>query len=116
MHAMQVTVATSLGSMPGARRFSRAMFLNIPLMADWHTIAQHCKQNVNDNLHHANRKRHQYNYAPGQQVPRKVHDPTKLGGRTAGPYTIEQAHVKGTRTIESHPGLAKQINILNVFP
>ena len=39
MHTMQTTVATMLGSTPGALAFSRDMFLNIPLVADWKAIA-----------------------------------------------------------------------------
>ncbi len=53
----------------------------------------------------------QYDYAPGQQVLKEVQDPTKLGVRTTGPYTIEQAHVNGMLTIELHPGVTKCINI-----
>jgi hypothetical protein len=41
MHAMQVTTATTLGSMPRAITFSSGMFLNIQLIVDWHTIARH---------------------------------------------------------------------------
>ena len=105
MHAMQVTIATTLGTMPGALAFSCDMFLNVPLIADWQTIARPSEQYVNDNLCHENRKRHQHDYAPGQKVLKKVHDPTKLGVRTTGPYNIEQAHVNGTLTIELHPGI-----------
>ena len=82
MHAMQTTVATTLGSTPGALAFSRDMFLNIPLVADWQAIATHRKHHVNENLCRANRKQRQYDYAPGQQVLKKVHNPTKLGVRT----------------------------------
>jgi hypothetical protein len=111
-----VTTASTLGSTPGALAFSRDMFLNVPLIADWHTIAQSCEQYVNDNLHRANRKRLQYDYAPGQKVLKKVHDLAKLGVRTTGPYNIEQAHVNGMLTIELHPGITKRINICNVIP
>jgi len=45
-----------------------------------------------------------------------VHDPAKLGGRTAGPYNIEQAHVNGMLTIELCPGITECINIWNVIP
>ena len=38
MHAMQVTTASTLGSMPGALALKPVMFLNVPLIADWHTI------------------------------------------------------------------------------
>jgi hypothetical protein len=116
MHAMRVTTASTLGSTPGALAFSRDMFLNVPLIADWHTIAQRREQYVNDNLRRANRKRRQYDYAPGQKVLKKVHDPTKLGVRTTGPYNIAQTHVNGTLTIELRPGITERINIRNVIP
>jgi hypothetical protein len=38
MHAMQTTVATTLGSTPGALAFAWDMFLNVPLIADWQAI------------------------------------------------------------------------------
>jgi hypothetical protein len=46
-------------------------------------------------------KQCQYDFTPGQKVLKKLHDPTKLGVRTTGPYTIEQAHVNGIRSIEA---------------
>jgi hypothetical protein len=38
MHAMQTTVATTLGSMPGALAFAQDMYLNMPLIADWQVM------------------------------------------------------------------------------
>ena len=75
------------------------MFLNVPLIADWQAIARTCEHHVNENLRHANRKRRQFDYAPGQQVLKKVHNPTKLGVRTEGPSTIERVHVNGNLII-----------------
>jgi hypothetical protein len=43
MHAMQTTIATTLGSFPGALAFTRDMFLNVPLIADWQAIAGTCE-------------------------------------------------------------------------
>jgi hypothetical protein len=43
MHAMQTTVATTLGSMPGALAFARDMFLNVLLITDWQAIAHTCE-------------------------------------------------------------------------
>ncbi len=85
MHAMQTTIATTLGSTPGALAFAQDMFLNLPLIADWQAIARSCEHHVNENLQPANRKGLQFDYAPGQQVLKKAHDPTKLGVRTKGP-------------------------------
>jgi hypothetical protein len=71
MHAMQTTIATTLGSTPGALAFAQYMFSNVPLIADWQAIARNCEHHVNENLRHANRKRHKYDYAQGQQVLKK---------------------------------------------
>ena len=116
MHAMRTTVATTLGSTPGALAFSRDMFLNVPLVADWQAIATNREQAINENLRRANRKRRQYDYAPGQRVLKKVHDPTKLGERKTGPYIVERTHVNGTITIELRPGISERINIRRVEP
>jgi hypothetical protein len=75
---MRTTVATTLGSVPGSLTFAQDMFLNVSLIADWQAIACLHKHHVNENLRHANRKRFQYEYAPGQQVLKKVHNPAKL--------------------------------------
>ena len=40
MHAMRAAIHSTLGSSPGSLTFNRDMFLNIPLIADWHTITQ----------------------------------------------------------------------------
>jgi hypothetical protein len=55
------------------------MFLNMPLIADWQAIAHTREHHIDENLRRADRKQRQYDYAPGQQVPKKVHNPTKLG-------------------------------------
>jgi hypothetical protein len=36
MHAMKVAINSTLGSSPGSLTFNRVMFLNIPLIPDWH--------------------------------------------------------------------------------
>jgi hypothetical protein len=111
MDAMQTTVATTLGSTPGALAFARHMFLNVLLVADWQAIARTREYHVNENLQCADRKQRQYDYAPGQQVLKKKHDPTKLGVRMEGPYTIERVHVNGNLTIILCKGITECINI-----
>ena len=76
MHAMQTTVAATLCSCPGSMAFSRDMFLNVSLIFDWQAIVCNHVLHVNENLRRANRKHHQYDYAPGQQILKKVHNPT----------------------------------------
>ena len=55
MHAMRTAVATTLKSAPGALAFSRDMFLNIPLVADWQAIAKRREHHINEDLRRANR-------------------------------------------------------------
>ena len=116
MHATRTTVMTTLGSTPGSLAFSRDMFLNIPLIADWQAIARHREQRINDDLHRANKRRRHHDYCPGQKVLKKVHNPTKLGVRTSGPYPIERVHVNGTITINLRPGITERINIRRIAP
>jgi hypothetical protein len=85
------------------------------LIADWQAIARTCEHHVNDNLQRANKKERQFDYAPGQQVLKKVHNPTKLGVRTEGPYTIECVHVNGNLTILMREGITECINIRKVL-
>eukprot|EP00956_Cyclotella_meneghiniana_P038042 scaffold148074_cov71-Cyclotella_meneghiniana.AAC.1 len=92
------------------------MFLNVPLVADWQTIAPKREQHVNENLRRANQKRRQYDYAAGEAILKKVHNPTSLGVRTNGPYTIDRVHVNGTLTIRLRPGVTERINIRRVVP
>ena len=116
MHAMQTTVATTLGSAPGSLAFARDMSLNVTLIADWQSIARLGEHHVNESLCQANRKHYQLDYAPGQQVLKKVHDPTKLRVRTDRPYTIEGVHINGNLTIILCPGVIKRSNTCRVLP
>ena len=50
MHAMRAGIHTTLGSSPGSLVFNRYMFLNIPLIADWHAIIQRREHLINENL------------------------------------------------------------------
>ncbi len=115
MHAMQTTIATTLGSTPGALAFVWDMFLNMLKSADWQAIACTHEHHVNENLWRANRKQCQFDYAPGQQVLKRVHNPTKLGVRTEGPYTIEDVHVNGILTILLRERNTEHINICRVL-
>jgi hypothetical protein len=116
MHTIQTTVATTLGSTPGALAFAWDMFLNVPLIKDWQAIRRTREHHVNENLRRANRKQRWFDYAPGQQVLKKVQNPTKLGVRTEGPYTIEHVHVNGNLTILLCEGITERINIHSVLP
>jgi hypothetical protein len=46
MHAMQTTVATTVGSTPGSLAFAQDMFLKVLLITDWQAITHTCKNHV----------------------------------------------------------------------
>ncbi len=100
MHAMQAGVHTTLGSSPGSLVFNRDMFLNIPLITDWHAITQRREHLINENLIRENQKRRRFDYLPNQRILKKHWNPRKLDERTTGPYRILQTHFNGTVTIE----------------
>jgi hypothetical protein len=56
MHAMRAEIHSTLGSSLGSLTFNRDMFLNIPLIADWHTITQRREYLINENLIQENQK------------------------------------------------------------
>ena len=62
-----------------------------------------------------NAQRRTYDYAPNQNVLKKVHDPTKQGVRTSRPYKIKKVHVNGTVTMELRPWVSEWINICRVI-
>ena len=92
------------------------MFLNVPLIADWHLIATRREHLVNEALRRQNQKRRSFDYVPGQKVLKKMHNPTKIGPRTLGPYEIVQVHVNGTLSIILRQGVIERINIRRTFP
>jgi hypothetical protein len=46
MHAMQTTVANTVGTSPGSLAFARDMFLKVPLITDWQAIMHTCEYHV----------------------------------------------------------------------
>lgn len=47
MHAMSITVATTLGGAPGSIAFAWDAFLNMPVIVDWQDIARLWEHYVN---------------------------------------------------------------------
>ena len=104
MHAMRAGVHTTLGSSPGSLVFNRDMFLNTPLIADWHAITQRRGEHlIKENLIRENQKRRRFDYVPNQCILKKCWNPCKLNERTNGSYRILQTQVNGTVTIELRP-------------
>ena len=71
MHAIRVGVHSTMGSSPGKLVFNRDMFLNIPLIADWHAITLKREHLIHENLLRENQKRRRYDYVPQQRVLKK---------------------------------------------
>ena len=115
-HAMRAGVHTTLGSSPGSLVFNRDMFLNLPLIADWHAITQKREHLIHENLLRENQKRRRHDYAPQQRVLKKCWKPRKLDERTSGLYRVLHTHVNGTVTIELGPGVSERLNIQRIIP
>jgi hypothetical protein len=115
MHAIRAAIHSKLGNSPGRHTFNKDMFLNTPLISNWHTITQRQEHLMNENLMSKNQKHRQYDYVPQQRVLKKKMKPCKLGKRTSGPYRVLQTHVNGTLTIELQPGISERLNIRRVI-
>jgi len=72
MHAMRVGVRSTMGNTPGNLIFNRDMFLNIPLIADWHAVTLTREHLINENLMRENQKQRRYDYIPQQKVIKKT--------------------------------------------
>ncbi len=110
MHGVRAGVHSTLSSSPGNHIFNRDMFLNIPLIADWHALTQKREHLIHENLIRENQKRKWYDYLPEQCVLKKCWKPRKLDARTSGPYKVLQTQVNGTVIIELRPGVSERLN------
>ena len=110
MHAMRCNVTTALGSPPGALVYARDMFLNVPLVADWTTIANRREQLIQEDLRKQNLKRVSYDYKVGDEILKTI------GARTLGPYKIVQVHTNGNVIVELNTHLNERLNIQNIIP
>ena len=72
MHAMRVGIHSTMGSSPGNLVFNRDMFLNIPLIANWHAVTLKREHLINENLMRENQKRRRYDYTPQQKILKKT--------------------------------------------
>ena len=110
MHAMRCNVTTALGSPPGALVYARDMFLNVPLVADWTTIANRREQLIREDLRKQNLKRVSYDYKVGDKILKTT------GARTLGPYKIIKCHTNGNVTIELNAQLSERLNVRKIVP
>lgn len=114
--ATRSTIHEALKTTPGASVFGRDMILDIPLVADWHTIQQHRQQLVDQRLIVANRKRYSYDYQVDDEVLKLVYKPDKLDPRAEGPYRVVQVHTNGTLTIQLDHHTRERISIRRLKP
>jgi hypothetical protein len=90
--------------------FNRDMFLNIPLIADWHVITQRREHFIHENLMKENQKRRGYNYAPQKMVLKKNGSMKNWAKEQMVRTKIVQLYINGTVTIQLRPGHTERIN------
>ena len=99
MYATRCAYNTSISTTPGGLAFGRDMILNLPLYTDLQLLQENRQQLVDQRLILANRRQFSYDYQPGQEVLKFIHQPAKLVPQAAGPFTIQRVHANGTVTI-----------------
>jgi hypothetical protein len=71
---------------------------------------------MDKNLIKANKSRIDFDYQPGQQCYKHIHEPTKIDPRWDGPYTITKIHTNGTVEIQLDDDLIERVNIRRIKP
>jgi hypothetical protein len=84
--------------------------LNIPLIADWHLIAQR-REKKSSMKAYVNRT-----WNDADMIILWANEYLRKYTRTEGPYTIVTVHVNGTITIELSPGVTERNNVRRVVP
>ena len=90
--------------------------LNIPIIADLHSIRARRQHLIDERLRVANLKRRSFDYQVNQEVLQLLPSPDKLAPRAIGPFRIVQVHTKGTVTIRRNPFVTERINIRRLKP
>jgi hypothetical protein len=87
MHALRVNVGSTIGSSPGALVFGWDMFINLPLIADWHLLLRHAANNSWMTVSDV-RMRNDDDLIMSGPACTQEETPAnyKLGDRTEGPY------------------------------
>jgi transposase InsO family protein len=116
MHASRCSVNHMMQTSPGAMVFNRDMLTNVPLMANLVAIRDRRQQLIDENIRRTNAKRIDHNYNIGDRVKMVEYDPTKLDGRTHGPYTIVRVFTNGTVRIQRSAHVQETVNIRKLFP
>ena len=117
MYAHHCSPNTSLGFYsPGALVFQRDMLLDIPLIADIHTLTQHRQALIDKCLLQANRRRTRHEFKVNDQVFIKVHNrPNKLSLVRVSPFPIIQVHTNNTVTVQHGP-VQERLSIRHLLP
>ena len=117
MYAHCCSPYTSLGFYsPSALVFQRDMLLDIPLIADIHTLTRNRQALIDKRLLQANRRHTRHKFKVNDQVFIKVHDhPNKLSLVRIGPFPIIQVHTNNTVTVQQGP-VQERLSIRHLLP
>ena len=117
MYAHRCSPNTSLGFYsPGALVFQCDMLLDIPLIANIHTLTRNRQALIDKCLLQANRRRTHHEFKVNDQVFIKVHDcPNKLSLVSISPFPIVQVHTNNTVTVQRGP-VQEHLSIRHLLP
>ena len=114
--ALRAAIHKSLNVAPGAVVFNRDMLLNVPLLIDLDKLNERRYEIAERNNLIENKRRTYHNYTAGDEIMVAAYQPTKMGARWLGPFTIIQVHVNGTVTFQRKPNVTERINIRRIKP
>jgi hypothetical protein len=117
MHAMKAAIHSTLGSSPESLTFNRDMFLNIPLIADWHSITQRHEHLIIKNLiREKEPKALLIQLYPSTKGTKEKMETSQV--RQKDKWTIQSPTdtCKWYLTVELRPGISERPNIRRVIP
>ena len=92
------------------------MFFDLPIIADLISIRHKRQVLIDENLRPQNQKRHEWDYAVGQEVLIKTVSPNKLEPRAHGPYTVTRVFTNETVAVKRNNHVIERMNIIRLIP
>ena len=91
--------------------FQRDMIMNVPLIANLHSIQRRRQQLIDKNLPRTNARHIQLNYSIGDRVMVVEYDPTKLDAKKRGTFAIVKVFTNGTVRLQIALHVQETFNI-----
>ena len=116
MYALRCMVNHTIQASSGEVVYRRNMLMDIPMIVNLEAIGERRQQLIDSNLLRLNQRRINHNFAIGDMVLTRIHNPDKLEDRFDGPCRISRVYTTGTCDIEMDPVTVRRYNIRQLVP